>query len=126
MNKAFTVLTVIYGLFWLIFGLNGFVHFFPIPEPAGEAGELMTALTRSGYIIPLVYGSEIAGGILLLSLRFVPLGLLILAPVVFNILLYDLFLNPKGLFIGIILTAIHALLLWRVRPAFYPILKPSK
>lgn len=124
MKIALKILTVLYGLFWLAFGLNGFLHFFPIPEPSGEAASFMKALQDAGYVMPFVYALQIAGGALLLTMRFVPLALLLLAPVVANILLYDLFLNPPGLAIGGALALVYALLLAAHGRKFLPILKP--
>ena len=112
MKPVIKILTLIFALFWLIFGLNGFLHFFPTPEPNPTAATLMAALDNSGYIMPLTYAMEIIGGILLLIPRFRFLALLLLAPVTLNIVLYDFFLNPGGLAIGAVIAAIHALLLW--------------
>lgn len=115
-------LTAIYGLFWLVFGLNGFFHFFAIPAPSGEAATFMQALVDTGYVMPIVYGTQIIAGIMLLTRRFVPLALLILGPIVMNIMLYDLFLNSSGLVIGCILSAFYAILFFNDRQKFLPLL----
>lgn len=121
MKIFFMALTAIYGLFWLVFGLNGFLHFFAVPEASGEAAKFMQALTMAGYVMPIVYITQIISGIMLLSRRFVPLALLLLGPVVMNVLLYDLFLNHSGLIIGVAISAFYAVLLFNSRRAFFPL-----
>ncbi|MGH1398007.1 MAG: hypothetical protein ACRBCT_02220 [Alphaproteobacteria bacterium] len=124
MSKVFIALTAIFGVFWLVFGLNNFLHFFSIPEPSAEGAAFMTALNNTGYAMPIVYAMQVAAGVIFLARRFVPLALLILAPIVANILLYDLFLNPSGLVIGSIITALYLALLFERRAIFYPFLQP--
>lgn len=124
MKIFFTALAVVYGLFWLVFGLNGFLHFFPVSAPSGRAAEFMQALERAGYAMPAVYGLQMATGAMLLTGRFVPFALALLAPVIANILLYDLFLNQSGLVTGCIITVLYCVLLFRHRHEFIPLLKP--
>lgn len=123
MRKAVLILRLLCGAFWLTFGLNGFLHFFAVPAPSAEGAAFMAALEASGYVMPLVYASQIVAGILLLCGCYVSLALLTLAPVVANIVLYDCFLNPAGLTIGIILLAIYLLLLYAYRKRFMPLLQ---
>lgn len=122
MRIFMTLLTRIFGLFWLVFGMNGLFHFFPVPAAPHETAYFMDALQRSGYALPLIYGLQVTAGLLLLLHAWVPLALLLLSPVVANILLYDAVLNPGGLIIGIVLGAIHGVLLWRNRAAYAPLL----
>lgn len=124
MKKIFTPLTILYGAFWLAFGLNGFLHFFSLPTPSGEAAAFMQALQNAGYVMPIIYGTQIISGTLLMARRFIPLALLMLGPVVLNILLYDLFLNPSGLLIGAILGGIYGLLLFEYKSKFIAFFKP--
>ena len=53
---------------------------------------------------------EITGGILLLVRRFVPLALVLLAPIIVQIFLFHAFLEPSGLVMGLILVALEAYL----------------
>ncbi len=124
MKTALKIITALFGLFWLVFGLNNFLHFFPIPEPSQEGADFMRALENTGYVLPLVYSAQIIAGLMLLVRRFVPLALLVLAPIVANILLYDLFLNPSGLVIGGVIGALYAVVLFDHKHKFIPLLKP--
>ena len=118
------IVTAIFGLFWLIFGANGFLHFFTPPQPTGAAADFMQALEKTGYVMPLVYAAQIIAGLMLLTRYLVPLALLMLAPVVANIFLYDLFLNSAGLPSGVVITALYLFLLFTNKKYFMPFLKP--
>lgn len=85
------------GLVFFVFGLNGFLGFLPSPEVPGEAGAFLGALAATGYMFPVIKGIEVAAGVMLLSNRFVPLALLLLAPIVVNIALFHFVLAPSNL-----------------------------
>ncbi|MBC8094173.1 MAG: hypothetical protein H7Y43_00020 [Akkermansiaceae bacterium] len=102
---------------FVVFGLNAFLHFIPMPPPQGLAGDFMKALFASHYFY-VVAVLQIFGGGLLLAGRFVPLGLLLLGPVIVNILLFHIFLDPAGLPMAIVVAAIALFLLWHHRANF--------
>ena len=83
------------GAIFLIFGLNGFLHFIPLPPPDGVAGQFMGALFVSHYLT-VVFGLQVIGGVLLLANRYVPLALAILGPVIVNILCFHALMAPSG------------------------------
>ena len=105
------------GLIFLVFGLNGFLHFIPLPPPSGVAGQFMGALYVSHYLT-LIFGLQVVGGALLLSNRFVPLALAILAPVIVNILSFHALMAPSGLPLAVVVTLSWALIFVDVRSAF--------
>src|SRR5262245_14008901 len=88
---------VVLGLIFTVFGLNGFLHFLPQPPSTPAAMAFGGALAATGYMFPLIKGTEVLAGVLLLSGRYVPLALTLLAPVVVNIVAFHLFLAPAGL-----------------------------
>ncbi len=124
MKTTLKIITALFGFFWLTFGLNNFMHFFPIPAPSQAGANFMQALESTGYVLPLVYAAQVISGLMLLARRFVPLALLLLAPVIANILLYDIFLNPSGLVTGGVIGALYAAVLFDHRQKFIPLLKP--
>lgn len=101
---------VIMGLIFVIFGLNGFLHFMPTPPLTPPAQAFLSAMMATGYILPMVKATEIIGGAMLLSGGLAPLGLVFLAPVIVNILAFHLFLDPAGLPMATILTVLEAFL----------------
>lgn len=105
------------GLIFVVFGLNAFLHFIPMPPPQGLAGDFMKALFVSHYFY-VVAILQIVGGALLLLGRFVPVGLMLLGPVIVNILLFHIFLAPEGLPLALVVGALALFLLWANRAAF--------
>jgi putative oxidoreductase len=88
---------ILMGLAFLVFGLNGFLHFIPSgPMPTGTAGQFVGALIVSRYFL-VISGFQILGGALLLLNRYVPLALVILGPVIVNIFFFHLLMDPSGL-----------------------------
>ena len=64
---------VVLGLVFFVFGLNGFLHFLPQPPHEGVSATFLGGLAASGYFFPLLKGTEVITGALLLAKRFVPL-----------------------------------------------------
>src|SRR6185312_11903910 len=106
------------GLVFLVFGLNGFLNFLSMgPMPTGLAGQFIGALFQSHYLW-VVAALQIAGGALLLINRFVPLGLVLLGPVIVNILCYHVFLNPAGIVLAIVVTILWFIVFYAHRQYF--------
>ncbi|HEY6413056.1 MAG TPA: hypothetical protein VIX42_05185 [Edaphobacter sp.] len=100
MKIASLVARILLGLIFLIFGMNGFLHFIPGQPPTGLAGDFLRALLQSHYDL-FISAVELASGVLLLINRFVVLALVLIAPVIVNILLFHIFLLRSGLFVAI-------------------------
>jgi putative oxidoreductase len=121
MKTVTSIARILLGFLFLVFGLNGFLHFIPSPQPSGLAGQFLGAMFVSHYLA-VVFALQFAAGALLLANRFVPLALTILAPVLVNIALFHAFLSPVGY-----APALVAILLWSLvfagqRGAFRPLL----
>jgi putative oxidoreductase len=110
------------GLIFLVFGLNGFLHFIPMPPPTGMAAQFMGAVFASGFYV-VIFLLEIVPAILLLIGRFVPLALVLLAPVIVNIVFFHALMQPSGLPIAIVVTILWLLAAAEVRSAFSGILQ---
>jgi len=127
MAKLVLVLRILLGLIFTVFGLNGFFDFLEAPEMPEAAGAFFGALAATGYMLPLIKGVEVVGGILLLLGRYVPLALILLGPVAVNILLFHLFLapDPAAGFIGYLSFVLWAFLCWAYRGSASGILAAS-
>jgi uncharacterized membrane protein YphA (DoxX/SURF4 family) len=111
------------GLIFVVFGLNIFLHFIQMPPPpAGPAREFMTALSQSHYLY-VIGALQVAGGILLLLGRWVPLGLTLLGPVIVNIVCFHAFMDPAGLPMAIGVSILALFLLWAYRESFAGLIK---
>ena len=77
-------------------------------------------LAATGYMLPLLFAAQVLGGVLLL-VGMVPLGLLILAPVIVNIVAFHVFLAPEGLPLAIVVAILEFFLAWTHRKAYAPV-----
>lgn len=123
MQKAVMVVRILLGLIFTIFGANGFLHFLPMPPPEGLLGEMMTVYMKMGYMFPLIFATQLVGGLMLLTNMFVPLGLAILAPVIVNIVFVHVFLAPEGLPMALIVLVAELFLAYGYRQRFAPMLR---
>jgi uncharacterized membrane protein YphA (DoxX/SURF4 family) len=117
MKIATLIARILLGLLFLVFGLNGFLHFIPMPPPTGLAAQYMGALYVSHYLV-VIFLVQVIGGALLLANRFVPLALILLGPVLVNILLFHSFMAPAGLPLALVTTVLWGLVFYGVRRAF--------
>ena len=118
MRIASLIARILLGLIFLVFGLNGFLHLIPMGAlPPGPAGQFLGALFESHYAL-VVSAFQVAGGVLLLINRYVPLGLTLLAPVILNIFLFHLLMAPTGLPLAIIVVILWLIVFYRHRQYF--------
>jgi len=118
MKIASTIARYLLGLIFLVFGLNGFLHFIPMPPPAGAlAGQFEGALFLSHFLV-VVFLLQLIPAILLLAGRYVPLALTLLGPVIVNIFLFYAFMDHAGLLMAIIVSILWILTALGVRSAF--------
>jgi hypothetical protein len=122
MKITIVIARFLLGLIFLVFGLNGFLHFIPMPPPSGTAGQFMGALFVSNYLV-VVFLLQIIPAVLLLINIYVPLALTVLAPIIVNILLFHIFMAPSGLLLTIVVTALWIIVFLSVRSAFNGLLQ---
>jgi hypothetical protein len=123
-RHALTCERVLLGLCFFVLGLNGFLEFIPPPADPGpeEAMHFAMALSRASYFFPLLKGVETIAGLMLLTKRYVPLALVLLAPILVNIFAFHYFLAGSGVLFSLVLIAFALHLAWSYRAAFRPIL----
>jgi len=117
MRTVSTIAQYLAGVIFLVFGLNGFLHFIPFPPPSGVAGQFMGALFVSHYLV-VIFALQVIAGVLLLVNRYVPLAVAILAPVIVNILSFHALMAPSGLPLALFVALLWAAIFIDVRPAF--------
>jgi putative oxidoreductase len=88
---ATLIARILLGLLFMVFGLNGFLHFIPMPPPAGLAGQYMGALFVSHYLT-FVFAMQVIGGALLLPMA-------LFATVLWAILFYRVRRAFAGVFV---------------------------
>ena len=120
MSRTLTVTRVLLGSTFVVFGLDGLFHFFPLP-PMPAAARAVIATLVSYRLFHAVKALEIAAGALLLANRRVTLALLLLTPVLFNIAWFDAFLDPASLPVVALLVGLVGLQLWSRRDRIAPV-----
>jgi len=118
MKIVYAIARYLLALMFLIFGSNMIHSFIPMgPMPPGLAGQFSTVLFAAHYVY-VVGALMVISGILFLVNRFVGLGLTLLGPVLFNILLYHILMNPSGIGMGAFATLLWFLVAWQHRIVF--------
>lgn len=117
------VVRVLLGLMFLVFGLNGFLNFIPAPKDLPpDMITVSTGLMKGGYMA-VVAGTEIVVAVLLLVNRFVPLALVLLAPIVVGIITFHIAIAPATIVPGMVVLVMELYLAWVYRGVFRPILR---
>jgi len=112
------IVRILLGLMFLVFGLNGFLNFIPAPKDMPpEILNVIGALMKAGYMT-VVSGAEVLVAVLLLTNRFVPLALALLAPIVVGIITYHVAMQTATIGPGIVVLLMELYLAWAYRGAF--------
>jgi uncharacterized membrane protein YphA (DoxX/SURF4 family) len=108
MKKVTLIARLVLGL--IFFG-SGIAFFFTTPPPMeGPMGDFFKGMLATGYFFKLLKCTEIVCGLLLLVGRFVPLALVVLAPIVLNIFCVHAFMMPSGLPMAIVVGVLETYL----------------
>lgn len=118
MATAAAIARMLLGLIFVVYGTNYFVPFLTLPAPSADGTALLDAFAATGYFMPFLRITQLVTGALLIADRYVALALLITAPIVLNIFLFDVFLDPRGLAMGSLLLVIQGYLGWAYRGSF--------
>lgn len=126
MKIAMLIVRTLMGLLFLFASVTFLFNLIPTPEiPAGPLKSFNDGLAASGYFMYVLKVTELICGLLLVTGYFVPLALVVLAPIVVNIFLVHAFLAPEGLPIAIFVVAAEIFLAYYYRDAFKPLLRPK-
>jgi uncharacterized membrane protein YphA (DoxX/SURF4 family) len=117
------IVRALLGLMFLVFGLNGFLNFMPTPKDLpSDVLSVSTGLMKGGYMA-VVSATEIIVALLLLTNRFVPLALVLLAPIVVGIITFHIAIAPATIVPGIVVLVMELYLAWAYRGVFRPMLQ---
>lgn len=95
-SKVFTIIRILLGVFILVFGVNKFADFLPVPELSPEAGAFFGALISSKTMV-LVGVVETVAGLALLLNKYGALFAIILMSISVNAVLFHAVLDPGGI-----------------------------
>ena len=116
------IVRVLLGLMFLFFGVTGLFSLMKPPaDTPQEILTVMSALANAGYM-KVVSGAEVLIGAMLLTNRFVPLALALLAPIIVGIITFHVAMQPATIGPGIAVLVMELYLAWAYRGAFRPML----
>ena len=102
----------------IVFGVNKFFNFLPMPEMTPEQQEMFGAFGKIGWLMPLVAVTEILGGLLVLLPKTRAVGALVILPVVVGILAHHFHHDPAGIVPGLVFAVILLWILWENRKKY--------
>jgi putative oxidoreductase len=116
---------ILLGLLFVVFGANGLHPFLHMgaPPPAGTGIGDWTNIMLATHWMQVVAFLQLLGGVLVLIGGTLPLGLMLLCPITFNILCYHMFLaGGQKIGMGIFTALLEVLLIYYYRGSFAGIL----
>jgi uncharacterized membrane protein YphA (DoxX/SURF4 family) len=117
MKVAVLIARVLMGLAFVFAGVMKFMPMQPGQIPPGDAGAMAGLMMAHRWL--LFYGLvEAVSGLLLLSGRFVPLALTLLAGLIVNITLFNATLMPAMIPIALVIGVLEIFLVWAYRESF--------
>ena len=120
-SKVFMVVRILLGLFVLVFGLNKFFNFLPMPELSADAGAYFGALSNSKTLM-LVALVEIVAGLALIFNKYGALLALILMSVSINAVLFHAVLDPGGIAGALVLLILNIAVLFGYKDKYKTLL----
>ena len=123
MRIAVTASRGLLGFILVVSGVDGFLFFLPQWPMIPEGAAFIDALKDSGYLWEVTKGTELLCGLALLWGRFVPLALTVAAPIILNVVLFQVFIGvPSILPLDFVLLALGLFLAWAYRDSFRGVL----
>lgn len=124
MKIASTISRYLLGLLFSVFGLNGFLHFIPQPPPTNPLALQFLGAVVASHFAAFFFAVQLLRGVLLLSGYFVPLGLILLAAELYNILAFHLTLAP-GIAVGLVGCMLWVVVFVQYRESFKGVFSPK-
>ncbi len=112
------------GLLLISGGINNFLVRNPVSNPTPEGDRFLSLLQETGYLLQAAAITEISVGVLLLSGYFLPLALVVFAPIIVNIFLFHIFVQLAGIETALVAAALYGYLVYIHRPHFSNVLCP--
>jgi uncharacterized membrane protein YphA (DoxX/SURF4 family) len=110
-SKIFMVLRLLLGIFVLVFGVNKFAGFLPMPELSGDTAAYFGALSSSKTLM-LVGIVEIVAGLAIILDKYGALLALILMSISVNAVLFHAVLDPGGIGGAAVLLVLNILVVY--------------
>jgi len=121
MKIAVIITRVLMGGMFLFASIVVLFNLIPHPEVTGKVKVFMDGMAATGYLLTTVKIFELLCGAAFLLGKFVPLAAVVIFPIVLNILMFHIFLDPTGLPIAILLMIGDLFLAYYYREKYKPL-----
>jgi putative oxidoreductase len=118
MMIASIVARYLLGVIFMVFGLNGFLHFIHQPPPANPLAIQFLVAVSASHFATFFFAVQVLGGLLLLSGFYVPLALTLLAAELYNILAFHITLAPNTAAPALVACILWVLVFFQYRESF--------
>ena len=127
MKIAMIIVRTLMGLLFLMASVVVLLNLVPKPPLEGDVKTFNEGMDAAIYFIPLLKLTELVCSIAFLTGRFVPLALVLIAPVIVQIFFFHLFMDRDALPLAIFLVLGEIFLAYYYRDSFKPLLtaKPA-
>jgi putative oxidoreductase len=117
MKIAILVVRILLGFVLFAAGLGGILKLGKMGGMPADATTFLTLMVTHNYatFVALVM---LIGGLLLLVGRFVPIGLVLLGPVLVNIVLFHILFQAPGIITGLVCSVLEVFLIWAYWSSF--------
>ena len=117
MKIAILIARILLGLVFFASGLVSILKLGKMGGMPADATTFLTLMVAHNYTT-FVALLMLIGGLLLLVGRFVPIGLVLLGPILVNILLFHILFQAPGIATGLVCTVLEVFLIWAYRFSF--------
>ncbi len=125
MKLSATIARYLLGIIFVIFGLNGFMHFLPQPPQTNPLAIQFFVTVFSSHFAYMFFSIQLIAGLMLLSGFFVPLALILLAAELVNILTFHATMDPAGFLPGLVATVLWLIVFFQYRISFTNLWQPT-
>jgi len=124
---SFLISRYVLGIIFLFNGINMFAQFMPLPNPFQPdiAQRFLNLLGEAGYFYPILGLVKLLTAAALFSNRFLPLMLIVMAPVTLNGILFHFFMDPHMARVALVVGLIQVYLIYLNKDKYMPMLANS-
>ncbi len=123
-KKILFVVSLLFGLMFIVQGAAKFVNFMPVPDDLPEGFmKMMGAFAQIGWVIPLLGIVEIIAGLLFIFPKTRALGAIVIFPIMIGILLTHITAIPQALPMSIALLAVNLWVIFEEREKYLPMIR---
>ena len=121
MKIVVIVARLLLGLIFVVFGLNGFLLFFPPPPGLPPLVTEFDHAVTTSHFTWLPSGVQVVGGLMFLANRYTTLATILLGAVIVNILMFHVTMFMVGILPGLITTVLWFVVAWSLRAQLAPL-----